>query len=56
MVLAYAKDEDINIAVPLDITEVESNTADTYLSLKKGTYAIVVTNGILSYTFDHIVN
>lgn len=56
MVLAYAKGEDIATAIPLDITEVENNTADAHLSLKKGTYAIVVTNGKKSYTFDQIVN
>ena len=45
MVLAFKKGEDINLAVPIDIMEVENQTKNCNLGLKKGTYEIVVTNG-----------
>lgn len=44
MVLAYNKGENINNAIPVDITEVQSDTK-CVLGLKKGDYTIVVTNG-----------
>ena len=44
MVLAFKKGEDINLAVPIDITEVENPRENCNLGLKKGNYNIVVTN------------
>ncbi|MBK6266136.1 hypothetical protein JKA74_13915 [Marivirga sp. S37H4] len=55
MVLAFKQGEDINLAVPIDITEVESQTAECHFALKKGTYEIVVTNGNQSYKFEQEV-
>lgn len=55
MVLAFKKGEDINLSVPIDITEVESNTENCNLGLKKGAYEIVVTNGKESVKFEQIV-
>ena len=55
MVLAYKKDEDLNLAVPIDITEVENKKADCNLGLKNGTYTIVVTNGKKSVKFEQNV-
>lgn len=52
MVLAFKKGEDINLAVPIDITEVENKTDNCNLGLKKGTYEIVVTNGKKSVKFE----
>ncbi|WP_026932629.1 hypothetical protein [Christiangramia echinicola] len=55
MVLAYKKGEDINSAVPVDITEVKNKTKNCNLALKKGVYEIVVTNGKESYKFEERV-
>ena len=55
MVLAFEKGEDIQLGVPVDITEVESNTDSCHLGLKKGTYTIVVTNGEKSFKFEQSV-
>lgn len=55
MVLAFKKGEDINLAVPYDITEVESKTKNCNLGLKNGIYVIVVTNGKQSIKFDQNV-
>lgn len=52
MVLAFKKGEDINIAVPVDITEVENKSKNCHLGLKKGTYEIVITNGEKSFKFE----
>ncbi len=55
MVLAFKKGEDINSAVPIDITEVETKTDNCNLGLKKGNYEIVVTNGTASFKFEQRV-
>lgn len=55
MVLAYKKGENINLAVPIDITELNSKMEKCNLGLKKGTYEIVVTNGTESYKFEQKV-
>lgn len=55
MVLAFKKGEDINLAVPIDITEIENKTNNCNLGLKKGFYEIVVTNGKQSYKFEQKV-
>ncbi len=55
MVLAFKKGEDINLAVPIDITEVENQTENCNLGLKKGTYNIVVTNRRESVKFEQNV-
>lgn len=56
MVLAFKKGEDLNKAVPMDITEVENKTASWALGLKGGDYTIVLTNGEESVKFEYIVN
>ncbi len=55
MVLAFKKGEDINSAVPIDITEVKNKTESFSLGLKQGNYDIVVTNGKESLKFDQNV-
>ena len=55
MVLAFKKGEDISLAVPIDITEVESKKDSCNLGLKKGVYEIVVTNEKQSFKFEQIV-
>jgi hypothetical protein len=55
MVLAFKKGEDINFAIPVDITEAENKTENCNLGLKKGTYEIVVTNGKKSFKFEQKV-
>ena len=55
MVLAFKKGEDINLAVPIDITEVESKKDNCNLGLKKGVYEIVVTNEKQSFKFEQKV-
>tara|TARA_R110002167_G_scaffold79830_5_gene219876 strand:+ start:12569 stop:13804 length:1236 start_codon:yes stop_codon:yes gene_type:complete len=55
MVLAFKKGEDLNLAVPIDINEVESQTEKCNLGLKTGTYDIVVTNGKESVKFEQTV-
>jgi len=52
MVLAFKKGENINKAIPVDITEVSYDDKTGYLGLKKGGYTIVVTNGKKSVKFD----
>jgi len=52
MVLAFKKGEDINTAIPIDITELENKTDDCNLGLKKGHYVIVITNGKESIKFE----
>ena len=44
MVFAYKKGEDIAAAVPIDIVEIENQTDQTLLALRKGQYEIVVQN------------
>lgn len=56
MVLAYKLGEDINTAVPVDITEAKSNTENSHLALPKGNYTIVVTNGKESFKFEEKVD
>lgn len=56
MVLAFKKGEDINLAVPIDITEVKNKTESFSLGLKQGDYDIVVTNGKESVKFKQKVN
>ena len=55
LVLAYKKGEDINLAVPIDITEIENKTSNCNLGLKKGNYDIVITNGKESVKFEQTV-
>ena len=55
MVFAFKKGEDISLAVPIDITELESRTANCSLGLKQGEYVIVVTNGKESIVFEQNV-
>lgn len=55
MVLAFKKGENINLAIPIDITEVETKTDNCNLGLKKGAYEIVVTNGEESFKFERKV-
>ncbi len=55
LVLAFKKGEEINQAVPVDITEVTGPGEKCHLALMKGAYKIVVTNGKESYTFEHEV-
>lgn len=55
LVMAYKKGEAIDIAIPIDIIEVENKTKNCNLSLKKGGYDIVVTNGKVSFKFEQIV-
>lgn len=52
MVLVYKKDEDLNIAVPNDIMEVENKKSNCNLALKKGIYEILVTNKKQSFKFE----
>ncbi len=56
MVLAFKNGEDINNAVPIDITEIESKTDTCTLGLKKGDYSIVITNGTESIQIGKQVN
>jgi hypothetical protein len=56
MVLAFKKGEDINLAVPVDITEVKSRTDNCNLGLKEGDYEIVMTNKIESIKFEFKLN
>jgi len=44
MVLAYKKGEDINVAIPVDIIEVENKSSRSFLALKKGQYDVVIVN------------
>ncbi|WKK76628.2 hypothetical protein QYS49_04870 [Marivirga salinae] len=55
MVLAYKKGEDINMAVPMDITEIEDKKENAHLALEKGAYEIVVTNKLKSFKFERVV-
>ena len=55
MVLAYKKGEDLKLAVPIDISEVENRADDCHLGLKKGIYNIVITNGKESVKFEQSV-
>jgi hypothetical protein len=43
-VMAYVKGEDVNTAVPTDLTEIEDIEEKAVLALNSGTYNIVVTN------------
>ncbi|MBQ4802395.1 hypothetical protein J8L88_05955 [Aquimarina sp. MMG015] len=56
MVLAFKEGENINMAVPIDITEVKSSKETCNLGLKKGTYTIVITNGNESLKFKQPVD
>jgi len=55
IVLAFKKGENLDIAVPIDITEIRNQTYNCHLGLKKGTYNIVVTNGKESVKFEQSV-
>lgn len=55
MVLAFKKGEDINEAIPIDITEVETKKEIGHLALEKGAYEIVVTNKVKSFKFEKTV-
>ncbi len=55
MVLALKKGEDINLGVPIDITEVDSQTKNCNLGLKNGVYEVIVTNGKETFKFDQKV-
>ncbi|MDT0553777.1 hypothetical protein [Urechidicola vernalis] len=55
MVLAFKKGEDMNLAVPIDITEVKNQIDNCSLGLKQGDYTIVVTNGKESVKFKQNV-
>ncbi len=55
MVLAFKKGENINNAVPIDITEVKNKTENCTLGLQEGNYNIVVTNGEKSIKFEQRV-
>lgn len=55
MVLAFKKGEDINLAVPVDITEVKNQAENCNLGLEKGIYNIVITNGKASVKFEQNV-
>lgn len=55
MVLAFKEGEDINKAIPVDITEIENKTDDCNLGLKEGVYEIVVTNAKESFKFERKV-
>ena len=52
MVLAFKKGEDINSAIPIDITEVNAQNKQCNLGLKQGEYTIVVTNKKESIKFE----
>lgn len=56
MVLAYKKGEDINKAIPFDITEVKVKEENAHFALKKGDYEIVITNKNKSFKFEKNVN
>ncbi|MFD2568243.1 hypothetical protein [Pseudotenacibaculum haliotis] len=55
MVLAYKEGENINTAIPYDITEAKSKEENCHLGLQKGNYTIVVTNGKESIKFEEKV-
>lgn len=55
LALAYKKGENINLAIPVDITEVKNKTENCIFGLKKGTYNIVITNKKESVKFEQIV-
>jgi hypothetical protein len=55
MILAFKKGEDINLAIPIDITEVKIRTENCHLGLKKGIYNVVITNGKESVKFEQSV-
>lgn len=44
MVLAYLENEVLNLAVPLDIIEVQSKNESAHLALSKGEYKILINN------------
>lgn len=56
MVLAFKKGEDINLAVPVDITEVKNGAGNCNLGLETGIYNIVITNGKDSVKFEQNVD
>jgi len=55
LVLAFKEGEDINSAIPVDITETKNETDNCILALQQGFYTIVVTNGIKSVKFSYKV-
>lgn len=55
LVLAFNKGENINTAVPIDLTEIKNREESCHLGLKKGIYNIVITNGKESVTFEQSV-
>ncbi len=55
MVFAFKKGENLDLAVPLDITEVENKEQICNLGLKNGVYEIVISNGTDSYKFQQTV-
>ncbi|ETN96625.1 hypothetical protein [Zhouia amylolytica] len=56
MLLAYKKGEPIDLAVPIDVTEVTNRNLTGHLGLKKGTYEIIVTNGAESLKLEKRVH
>ncbi|NAS29564.1 hypothetical protein GTQ40_01135 [Flavobacteriaceae bacterium R38] len=56
MILAYKEGEDVNQAIPFDITEISNKSENGYLGLKQGKYKIIVTDGKGSYKFNKKVN
>lgn len=55
LVFAFKQGEDINLAVPIDIAEINTSSETCHLGLKKGTYDVVVTNGKESLKFERKV-
>lgn len=56
LVLAYKKGENIDLAIPVDITEVKNKTGSCILGLKSGAYSIVITNKKETVKFQQNVN
>ncbi|MBC2838348.1 hypothetical protein [Robiginitalea sp. SC105] len=56
LVMAFREGEDINQAVPVDISEVQNEQGKAILALPKGVYTIVVTDKNQSFEFKKEVN
>lgn len=52
MILAFQKSDDIDNAVPVDITQITDQKQEVSLGLEKGIYNIIVTNKKHSYKFQ----
>lgn len=55
MVFAFKKGEDINTAIPVDITEVKNKEEICNLGLKKGVYEMVIANRKEAVKFEQEV-